>query len=178
MTVCFNLFFCFRTRLVESFIDNLERVWQVIESFPKTLVHYDFTPRNVCIRKKEATDNSQNEHLITNNRICRQSCIYDWEMATVHVPQHDVVEFLAFVLPAKCDIKTRTDFVLFYQQQLENYSGRTFDSKQFMEVFKATCCIYALHQLSLKTVTHSVTRLPYFERAVESHMGYLEDLEA
>ena len=154
-------------------------MWQVIEPFPRTLVHYDFTPRNVCLRKQEATEERHNDHLITTNRsIIRQSCIYDWEMATIHVPQHDVVEFLAFVLPGKCDVTTRTNLVRFYQEQLENFSGRTFDKNQFMNVFKATCCIYALHQLSLKTVTHSVTRLPYFQRAVESHMGYLEELEA
>jgi len=166
-----------RSSLIDRFIDSLDRVWQVIESFPKTLVHYDFTPRNVCIRKNEVTEKNQNNHFVTNNKMCRVSCIYDWEMATVHAPQHDVVEFLAFALPAKSDVTTRTDFVRFYQEQLENFSGRTFDSKQFMDVFNAVCCIYALHQLSLKTITHSVTRLPYFERAVQSHIGYLEDLQ-
>lgn len=153
-------------------------MWQVIESFPQTLVHYDFTPRNVCIRKQDETGDTQNNYFITNNKTCRLSCIYDWEMATVHAPQHDVVEFLAFVLPGESDVSGRTDFVRFYQEQLEKFSGRTFDSKQFLDVFNAVCCVYALHQLSLKTVTHSVTRLPYFERAVQSHMGYLEDLEA
>lgn len=164
---------------MNSFIDNLDRVWQVIESFPRTLVHYDFTPRNVCIRKQEITiDDKQNSHFITKNKSPRVSCVYDWEMATIHAPQHDVVEFLAFVLPAKSDVTTRWNFVRFYQEQLEISSGVTFDSEQFMDVFKAVCCIYALHQLSLKTITHSVTRLPYFQRAVQSHMGFLEDLEA
>ena len=170
--------FFFRTRLVKSFIDNLDRVWQLIESFPRTLVHYDFTPRNVCIRKREMTMNDKQSKFITESKLRRVSCVYDWEMATIHAPHHDVVEFLAFVLPAKSDIAVRTNFVRFYQEQLETFSGRTFDSEQFMDVFNAVCCVYALHQLSLKTITHSVTRLPYFERAVQSHMGFLEDLEA
>lgn len=173
------LFYFFRVRLVNSFIDNLDRVWQLIESFPQTLVHYDFTPRNVCIRKQEIImDDNQNNHFIRDRKLNRISCIYDWEMATIHAPQHDVVEFLAFVLPATSDVTTRISFVRFYQEQLEKYSGRSFDSEQFMDVFKAICCVYALHQLSLKTITHSVTRLPYFERAMQSHMGFLEDLEA
>ena len=132
----------------------------------------------MCIRKQEANEDNEHELFSINNKTCRLSCIYDWEMATVHAPQHDVVEFLAFALPAKSDIATRTNFVRFYHGQLERFSGRTFDSIQFMDVFNAVCCMYALHQLSLKTITHSVTRLPYFERAVRSHMGYLEDLEA
>lgn len=177
LVISFFLSF-FRTRLVTRFIDNLDQLWQVVESFPQTLVHYDFTPRNVCIRKQEPKEDNEHEPFSINNKTCRLSCIYDWEMATVHAPQHDVVEFLAFALPAKSDIATRTNFVRFYQVQLERFSGRTFDSIQFMDVFNAVCCMYALHQLSLKTITHSVTRLPYFERAVQSHMGYLEDLEA
>ena len=168
----------FRTRLVKSFIDNLDRVWQLIESFPRTLVHYDFTPRNVCIRKREMTTKDKQSEFITESRLRRVSCVYDWEMATIHAPQHDVVEFLAFVLPAKSDVTVRANFVRFYQEQLEKFSGRTFDPEQFMDVFNAVCCVYALHQLSLKTITHSVTRLPYFERAVQSHMEFLEDLEA
>lgn len=164
---------------MSSFIDNMDRVWRVIESFPRTLVHYDFTPRNVCIRKKEITvEDDHDHHFITNNKLSRVSCIYDWEMSTLHAPQHDVVEFLAFVLPARSDVTTRQSFVRFYQEQLEKSSGRTFGSEQFMDVFIAVCCVYAVHQLSLKTITHSVTRLPYFERAVQSHMGFLEDLEA
>lgn len=167
-----------RTNLVRSFIDNMDRVWKVIESFPRTLVHYDFTPRNVCLRKQEfPTEDNHNRFFIANNKLCRVSCIYDWEMATVHAPQHDVVEFLAFVLPERGEITSRTDLVRFYQEQLEKSSGMTFNSEQFMNVFIAVCCVYALHQLSLKTITHSVTRLPYFERAVQSHMGFLEDLE-
>ena len=163
---------------MNSFIDNLNHVWQVIESFPRTLVHYDFTPRNVCIRKREIPMSDKQSEFITESKLHRVSCVYDWEMATIHAPQHDVVEFLTFVLPAKSDVTTRTNFVRFYQEQLEKFSRRTFDSEQFMDVFNAVSCVYALHQLSLKTITHSVTRLPYFERAVQSHMGFLEDLEA
>lgn len=165
-----------RTRLVKSFIDKLDQLWQVIDSFPQTMVHYDFTPRNVCLRKHNLHEDNQRSVFISNNNLCRVSCIYDWEMATIHAPQHDVVEFLAFVLPAKTDVTTRIKLVRFYQRQLERFSGKTFDSAQFMDVFNAVSCVYALHQLSLKTITHSVMRLPYFERAFQSLMGYLEDL--
>lgn len=168
-----------RTNLVRSFIDNMDRVWKIIDSFPRTLVHYDFTPRNVCLRKQEfTTEDNHSRFFIANNKLSRVSCIYDWEMATIHAPQHDMVEFLAFVLPGSGEVSTRTNLVRFYQEQLEKSSGMTFNSEKFMNVFIAVCCVYALHQLSLKTITHSVTRLPYFERAVQSHMGFLEDLEA
>lgn len=46
----------------------------------KTLVHNDFNPRNAGFRN--------------NGEIC----IYDWELATINIPQRDVFEFLAFTL--------------------------------------------------------------------------------
>lgn len=47
----------------------------------KTIIHNDFNPRNLCIRKNDAV------------------CIYDWELAVRNFPHRDIVEFLSFVLP-------------------------------------------------------------------------------
>ncbi|MEL6536955.1 MAG: phosphotransferase, partial [Bacteroidota bacterium] len=47
----------------------------------RCVIHNDFNPRNVALR--------------SNGQIC----IYDWELATLNLPQRDVVEFLSFVLP-------------------------------------------------------------------------------
>ncbi len=50
------------------------------QAMPTTLVHNDITnPRNACFKGA-------------------QFCLYDWELATFHLPQYDVVEFLCFVL--------------------------------------------------------------------------------
>ncbi len=46
----------------------------------KTLLHNDFNPRNVGVRK--------------DGRVC----IYDWELAVINIPQRDIFEFLAFSL--------------------------------------------------------------------------------
>ncbi|KAL9985473.1 hypothetical protein ACROYT_G007887 [Oculina patagonica] len=93
-------------------------------------------------------DDKQNNQLITDSKLSRISCIYDWEMATIHAPQHDVVEFLAFVLPAKYDVTTRTNFVRFYQEQLEKFSGRTFDSEQFMEFVGKRFAVESSHAVN------------------------------
>ncbi|GGZ50197.1 hypothetical protein GCM10010387_50680 [Streptomyces inusitatus] len=53
-------------------------VWtQESKPLPRTLVHNDFNPRNIAV---------------TDGR----TIAYDWELATVGVPQRDVVELLAF----------------------------------------------------------------------------------
>jgi hydroxymethylglutaryl-CoA reductase (NADPH) len=50
-------------------------------SYQKTLIHNDFNPRNVMVRRGGVP------------------CIYDWELAVVDFPQRDILEFLSFVLP-------------------------------------------------------------------------------
>ena len=60
----------------------------------------------------------------------RTLCIYDWELATVNVPQHDVAEFLAFTLQPSTPLTTRLELVEFYWQHLQYYSGREYPWKQ------------------------------------------------
>lgn len=52
---------------------------------PKTLIHNDFNPRNVAVRK--------------NGEIC----IYDWELSVIDIPHRDIVELLSFTLPNDFD---------------------------------------------------------------------------
>ena len=57
----------------------------LIINLPKTLIHNDFNPRNIAVRK--------------NGEIC----IYDWELAVVDIPHRDIVELLSFTLPENFD---------------------------------------------------------------------------
>jgi hypothetical protein len=52
---------------------------QELHTLPRTLVHNDFNPRNIARHEGRVV-------------------VYDWELATVDVPQRDVVELLAFTL--------------------------------------------------------------------------------
>jgi hydroxymethylglutaryl-CoA reductase (NADPH) len=54
---------------------------QELEALPRTLVHNDFNPRNVAVLGERVV-------------------AYDWELATVNVPERDVAELLAFTLGA------------------------------------------------------------------------------
>lgn len=77
-------------------IEEIEARWSLIESLPRTLVHNDFNPRNLALRR---------------TRWGLRLCAYDWELATLHLPQHDLAHFLGFVL----DPDTTLD-------ELEHYS--------------------------------------------------------
>jgi hydroxymethylglutaryl-CoA reductase (NADPH) len=70
-----------------EYIEELEDLHQAIK-LPKTIIHNDFNPRNIAIRKGGAV------------------CIYDWELAMYDFPHRDIVEFLSFVLPEDFDSNT------------------------------------------------------------------------
>ena len=56
----------------------------------------------------------------------RLVCVYDWELATIEVPQRDLVEFLSFILHPSCPAEEWLSMVEFYRRHLEFYSGVAF----------------------------------------------------
>ena len=128
-----NLFFLFRASIIEKVIDNSEKIWKRFEESPRTLIHNDFNPRNVCMRK--ALDGVPETRL----------CVYDWELATIHVPQYDVAEFLAFTLAPDVGPVVRQQLLRYYQDTLEKETGKTFNSDRYIAyAFLLTSCFFNL----------------------------------
>jgi hydroxymethylglutaryl-CoA reductase (NADPH) len=86
-----------------TYIDELEDLYVDLE-LPLTLIHNDFNPRNVALRKNGLP------------------CIYDWELAVKTIPHRDIVEFLCFALPLNFE---ESDFMHFldyhYRQAVITY---------------------------------------------------------
>ena len=78
--------------------------WSEIESLPRTLVHNDFNPRNIALRGRNGSS---------------QLCAYDWELATLHLPQHDLAELLCFVLTPECGRDEVDHYVEVHRRALE-----------------------------------------------------------
>jgi len=68
---------------LEALLSEVGHFQQEAESIKirKTVIHNDFNPRNIVIRK----DGSP--------------LIYDWELSVIDFPHRDIIEFLSFVLP-------------------------------------------------------------------------------
>lgn len=98
-----------------------------LDRLPKTLIHNDFNPRNLAFRREEGR---------------LRLCAYDWELATVGVPQHDLAELLCFVLG---DEVAREQAVMYLEQHrrlLQERSGLAIDPLAWREGFRL-----ALHEL-------------------------------
>jgi hydroxymethylglutaryl-CoA reductase (NADPH) len=68
-----------RLGIVLDIVDSAGFWTQELEALPRTLVHNDFNPRNVAVLDERVV-------------------AYDWELATVGVPERDVAELLTFTL--------------------------------------------------------------------------------
>lgn len=116
--VCIIIVFTFllclpRVKAMENAIMKLHDLNSILSVAPLTLIHNDCNPRNICLRKSERTSEEEKH----------RTCLYDWELATLDVPQRDVVEFLAFVLSPSSSQDARLELINFYRCNLEHYSG-------------------------------------------------------
>ncbi len=77
-------------------LSKLPPMWDELTAMSHTLIHGDFNPRNLAFRELRRSSAQSNE---SESAVTRSLIAYDWELATVHVPQRDLAEFLSFVLP-------------------------------------------------------------------------------
>ncbi len=108
----------------------LPEIFKELGRMPQTLIHNDFNPRNMGFRR-----NGEKLQLVA----------YDWELATVQVPQRDVVELLAFTLKENFTREDLLEFVEYHRERVEYHSGQSLDPWQWLRG-----CSHALLDLILQ----------------------------
>jgi hydroxymethylglutaryl-CoA reductase (NADPH) len=145
-------------RLVES-IHTVGLWWSELERMPRTLVHNDFNLRNVALRNKG-----------------RRLVAYDWELATLHVPQRDLVEFLAFVLPPDTGDAAVERHVEAHREALEAESGIPLDGERWRHGYMLALKEFAIARLQLYMMGHTFHEYSFLERVVPT-VGRLLQIE-
>jgi len=139
-------------------IQTLPEWWGQIDSMKKTLIHNDFSPRNICFRKVP-------EGL--------RLCVYDWELATMHLPQHDLAEFLAFVLPPNETMDGIKLFVEYHRKRLEMGTGMFIDPGEWWEGFRCACWDFLINRLMMYITAHTVRHYEFIERVYSTFRNML-----
>ena len=152
--------------------DNMSMVCRTLDGNPWTLMHNDCNVRNMCLRE---TANGKSQHSL---------CLYDWELVRIGVPQHDLVEFLMFILPEECGTGVILDHIeyyrsafereLFKRDDLSEYVRTSLDSNRFMEVFDMAVVEFLWNRLGLYMMGHRFAPLSYIERVVKNTATYLK----
>ena len=143
--------------LLRQAAGHIPAYWRELEKVPKTFIHNDLNPRNTCFRE-------------TENGL--QFCVYDWELATFHIPQYDVAELLCFVLDTD-RYALRQTYLEFYRSQLHALTGAHDDPALFRRHFALAALDFGLHRLGLYMMAHSVSPYAFLPRVIASYADTL-----
>jgi hypothetical protein len=137
--------------------------WAEIRSLPFTLIHGDFTPRNVCLRAARGAGGPR-------------LCAYDWELAQANIPQRDLCQFLCYVAhPAKLTDPRWLSHRLESARQAQQAGGSSvLPAKEFETAFSLALQDFAAFSILIQAVSHQMLGKPmYFERGIENVFGLL-----
>lgn len=134
--------------------DSLTSTSTLTSSLKKTLIHNDFNSRNVGIREDG------------------RACIYDWELAVLHFPHRDIVEFLSFTLPANFSENVFLDH-LHYHTSL--YQPE--DEKNWKEAYLYCVKEYLLTRVSFYLTGRIVLDFAFTDHVVSNTFRMIEILE-
>jgi hypothetical protein len=144
--------------LLRGYIRTLDQWWPEMERMPRTLIHNDFNPRNLALRDD------------TSLRLCA----YDWELATLGVPQHDLAELLCFVLPPDVAKRNVDYLVEAHRKALEQASGRSIDKAEWRRGYALSLRDLAINRFSLYLMAHTFRYYKFMERTVKTMWRLLE----
>ncbi|WP_298512285.1 phosphotransferase [uncultured Kordia sp.] len=135
-------------------IDDLQYQASKI-SIEKTIIHNDFNPRNIAIRKDDVP------------------VIYDWELAVIDFPQRDIVEFLSFTLLPNF----KKDELYFYlKTQYQMYDGVGWN--EWLKACRYSLKVYIITRLSFYEVSGILIAYDFSKRVLQTALQMLTYLEA
>ncbi|MBI4543165.1 MAG: thioester reductase domain-containing protein [Gemmatimonadetes bacterium] len=148
-------------------IEGIARWWRPLEALPRTLIHNDFNPRNVALRDEGGT---------------LRLCAYDWELATLGVPQHDLAEFLCFVLTPDARGEEVAHYVELHRRALERTAGTPIDPEAWRLGFRASLYDLLVNRFAMYALVERFRRQRFLPRVVRTWFALyaldpLEELE-
>jgi len=135
--------------MVRTIINTMPE-WQTkLDNMTKTLIHNDFNPRNIAFKNTS-----------TGPRLCA----YDWELATVAVPQMDLAEFLAFTAFDDITEEKVNEYIELHRTCLEKETGKSIDPAEWREGYKYSLYNLAIYRFAMYFMAQKLSPNPFMER--------------
>ncbi|NNG00033.1 MAG: phosphotransferase, partial [Desulfobacteraceae bacterium] len=125
---------------------------------PMTLTHNDFNPRNICLRP-------------TSDGL--SPVVYDWELSFFQNPQHDLIEFLIFILDPSEQVDAVRHFSEFYTKHLKTHTGDDFSNNGFDRVLWLNAVHLALFRFNLYLLGHNILKFTFIERVYRNLSNFI-----
>jgi len=135
----------------DQLIDRLEDWSRALDHLPRTLIHNDFNPRNICLR---------------NGPTGPRLAAYDWELATIGVPQRDLAELLCFVLPDRPTHHEVQTWIERHRTWLEHETAVVIDRSAWIDGFRAALYELMLTRLPMYALIDRVRRQAFLPRVL------------
>ncbi|WP_421512431.1 phosphotransferase (plasmid) [Enterobacter sp. JS8-1] len=136
-----------------SWTDGVESWCREIVQMPQTLVHNDFNPRNIAFRQCD-------EGL--------RLCAWDWELATLNLPQRDLVELLIFTGQDDISRDTVAHYLEQHRRKLEIHSRIALAPDMWQRGYVIALHDFWLRRMPFYLMAHHVSPLPFIDRAMHT----------
>jgi thioester reductase-like protein len=140
--------------LQRALVASLGTWWPALRALPQTLVHNDFNPRNFTLSRNPDGPVSL--------------CVFDWELAGIDVPQHDLAELLCFVLPTGCSTATVGHFLETHRLALQQATGVRVDRQLWLIGFRLSLSYLLINRLPLYTLMHRFQPQAFLPRVMRN----------
>lgn len=117
-----------------------------VKNSRQTLIHNDFNTRNVGVRK--------------NGRIC----IYDWELATINIPQRDIFEFLAFSLDENFEDERLLKLIKKHFEMIREINGFSYQWNSYLDDFIISGYEFLITRVTFYLAGNTLLNYPFIKR--------------
>lgn len=138
-------------RAIKNLSERLDEIYEEIDLLPKTLIHNDFNPRNICFRSTPGD---------------LQPVIYDWELATYGLPQRDLAELLVMTQPPSVERASVDIYIEHHRQVLATVAGQSIEATQWRRGYQLSLIDLTLRRIPLYLMGHTFHQYDFLERVV------------
>ncbi len=117
-----------------------------VKTSKTTLLHNDFNPRNVALRK--------------DGRIV----VYDWELAAINIPQRDIFEFLAFVLDENFEAERLFKLIKKHFKMIREINGSSYEWKSYLDDFIVSGYEFLITRVTFYLAGNTLLNYPFIKR--------------
>ncbi len=138
-----------------------------IDAMPKTLIHNDFNPRNIAFRRHSPVAGQEKGALTL--------CAYDWELATINIPQHDLAELLVFTLQPDFNPADVEANIEQHRIELEVLMGKPIDPALWRRGFTLSLWDLVINRIPMYVMAHTFRHYGFMDRVQATFRKLLDN---
>lgn len=143
-------------------IETIPEWWGRIDRLTKTLIFNDAQIRNLAVRSPASAP---------------RLVLYDWECASVQLPQRDLVEFLSYAISERVTDSDVLGFLDAGRRKLARESGKAIEQLPWLQGCRLSIFDLHVNRMACQLTLHITLNRPDIERAFRASMRILACVE-